>query len=339
MVSQDMAGNLLKEAHDFVNGDPEDRVQEFFLAKEVEVEPEEDDEDGEGEQETELEIGRISFHENINTELNAIFVEELYKLQSSVDHGNQDILPYQASNIEKDPKPVQYVSVDDIPDYDIYRPFTRESGFDETEFSKFEDADFQAIRIRDRLSQQWFVGFRKYTARQVIGSSWKVKLLLRGEEYDVFEEDVYALPETFDAFVFDDVLFVKNQSQAEDIFGYFDQYRESANRVFQGIQDSEFTIHNMDEFKAAVYRDKNALRKMVEVENRGIYDRLSQDQVEQVIDEYDLDVETAERNGDWGIVLPSAGDKGEIISLLNDDHLYSDITDSRYQARGKEERG
>lgn len=340
MVDRQEARALLAEAHEFVNGDPDDRVQDYFLARTETEELDDDADSDEVEEETRLAIGKIPLHSNIQTELNAIFVEELFKeVAAVVRNQEKPISRYDASNIEEEPTPLQFLEVEEIPEYNIFEPFTAGESFNETDFSSFPSPDFQALRIRDRLTQDWFLGFRKFTKRQVVGSSWKVKLLLRNNEYDIFEDDLYALPETFDAFYYAGVLFVKNQGRAEDIFQYFQEYRERADAVFQGIEDSDFKIHNLDDFRNAVYRDRSALRKMVEVERRGLYNRLEPSVVERYIDEYDINLEVAERDGEWGIILPSIGDKNELISLLNDDHLYSELTETKYQARGKEQRG
>ncbi|AUG46428.1 DUF4868 domain-containing protein [Haloarcula taiwanensis] len=334
MVSDDEAKSLLREAHNFVNGDPDDRIQEFFVARVDEKEVEEGD--GTITQETELDVGEIPFHAHIITELLSMYIEELYKeVASVVKKEEKPISTYEVGNIEKTPSPLQYMPVDDLPDYNIFKPFTNKDGFSETDFQSFESPDFQALRVRDGLNQNTFVAFRKFTRRQIVGSSWKVKLLLRENEYDQFNDNLYALPESFDAFVFNGTMFVKNQGAFEDIFKYFVEYRQKANEVFDALDDGEITIHNLGEFESAVNGDRSALRKMVEVERRGLYQELERDQVQTVIDEFDLDVDVATVDDEWGLIMPSKGDKKDLISLLNDDHLYSQITENRYQARGK----
>ena len=331
MVSDKEAKEILSDAHDFVNGDPEKRIQEFLLAKAIDK----DDEEEESSNDEELEIGAIPFHENIQTELSKIFVDELYNLVSAVVRNEEKpISRYEAGNIERDEVPIQYLPVEEIPNYDIFDPFTRQSGFEETSYESFNSPDFQAFRVRDKWGDM-FVAFRKFSKRQIVGSSWQVKLTLRDSEYDVFEENLIALPENIDAFVYDGILFVINQGKFEDIFDYFTSYKQSTRNVLDELEDSQLTIHDEDLFERAVLSDRTALRKMVTVERRGLYKQLEREQVEEVIEEFDLDVNVREIDGEWGITLSTRGDKKDVIRILNDDHLYSEITDSKYQSLRK----
>ncbi len=181
-----------------------------------------------------------------------------------------------------------------------------------------------------------FLGFRKFTRRQIVGSSWKVKLTLSGEEYDKFEDELFALPEHFDAFYYEGDVFVKNQRKFEDIFNFFAEYESRTDEVLEGLRESEIKIHNEQEFKEAISGDRSALRKMAVVKERGLYEDLTKEKVENEITKYDLDLQAQDKNGEWGIILPSKGHKKDLIRLLNDDNLYSESTETRYQARGKQ---
>lgn len=330
MVSADKAKETLNDAYDFANGDPEDRIQDFFLAAEK-VPGEDSERDNEY-----LDIGCVPFHKNIQTELNALFVEDLFKVvRDVIRNEDKPLSKYQAGNIEDEVVPIQYLPVEEIPNYSIFEPFTRKSGFDETSYDSFESPEIQALRIRSRLADEMFVAFRKFSTRQIVGSSWKVKLTHRDSEYDIFKDDLVALPEKIDAFVYDGIMFVINQRKFEDMFDYFTAYKNSAENVFGEIEDSEFTIHTFDLFQEAVLSDQSALRKMVTVEERELYNQLNRETVQRVIDEFNLDVDLEERSGEWGLVMESRSDKRDIIRLLNDDHLYSELTNSRYQAQAK----
>lgn len=337
MVSQERAKELLKEAKEFANWDPDRQLQDFFLAKEKFV-AEGEEEGGSVDGEEQLVVQELPLHDNINTELNALFMEELSRIVSKVAQDQKVPLDeYEAKNIERDPRPIQYLPIDEIPDEKVFDPFTRDSGIDETSVEEFESADFQAMRVRD--SDTTFVAIRKFTRRQIVGSSWKVTLHLEENEYDRFEDELFALPENIDAFVYKDVLFVVNQRKFEDIFNYFESYKKKANTVFDGIESSELMIHNQDEFEQAVLGDRTALRKMVRIENRALYEHEEFDQgnIETLIDDYNLGIISKEKDGGWGIVMPNKGNKTDILRLLNDDHLLSDITAEKYQARSKRE--
>lgn len=331
MVSADRAKELLSEAHDFLNGTPEDRVQEFLLAKET---TEESDEKDEASPQNVLEIVKVPLHENIHTELNGIFVDEMYKILSDVvKQEERPISRYSAGNIHKEKVPIQYIPFNEIPDYKLFHPLSNSNSFREDSYNGLGSADFQVLRVRDKWGNM-FLAFRKFTRNQIVGSSWKVKLTLSGNEYDKFEEDLFALPEKFDAFLFNDYLFVVNQGKFEDIFNYFSEYEKRTERVLEGLKESEITIHNTDFFKNAINNDKLALRKMAVVEEEGLYKELTPEKVKDEIEQYNLNVETKEIDGEWGLTLPSKGDKRDLIKILNDDNLFSESTETRYQTTG-----
>lgn len=281
-----------------------------------------------------LEVVEVPLHNEIHLELNRIFVEELYKVVSETNQNEEkSVTEYNAANINRTPKPIQYLPIDSISHYDLFEPITDSSPFPENSYEGLGAADFQALRVRDQWGNM-FVGFRKFTKNQIVGSSWKVKLMLTDNEYDLFEDNLFALPEKFDAFLYKDHLFVINQGSFEDIFNYFSDYEESTQNVLDGLEESEITIHNDDFFEEAVSGDRYALRKMAVVEQRGLYSQLSKEKVEKEIEEYDLNVETAEKDGEWGLILPSKGDKKDLIRLLNDENLISESTELRYHAPG-----
>lgn len=334
MVSVDGARDIIESAYDFLNGDPENRVQEFLLAKETTYEPDEG-EDDEQEPEKALDIIEVPLHDDIHTDLNAIYVEELFKLYSeTVKKETKPVSEYSAGNINRDPVPVQYLPFSDLPEQDLFKPLINTTNFDEDSYDGLGSADFQAIRVRDKWGKM-FVAFRKFTRSQIVGSSWKVKLALRGTEYDRFEDNLFALPERFDAFLFDGHLFVNNQGKFEDIFNFYRDYEQRTNDVLDGLKDTEITIHNADFFKEAIMGDRTALRKMAVVEERGLYKNLTRDDVEKEIEKYDLSVNEEVVDGTWGLILPNRGDKRDLIRILNDDNLFSESTQKRYQSQKK----
>lgn len=332
MVSKERAKEIIEEAYDFLNGDPQNRVQEFLLAKERFEEPDDENEPPQ----KQLEIVEVPLHEDtIHAKLNAIFVEEMSKiLVNVVENEDKPISEYSAGNINQEITPLQHIPFSDIPEYDLFDTLTDTSTFPEKSYDGLGSADFQVLRVRDEWGRMFFA-FRKFTRRQIVGSSWKVKLALTGgDEYDIFDDNLFALPEKFDAFLFEDHLFVVNQGSFEDIFNYFIEYEDRTNEVLDNLAESEITIHNSEFFEECVSNDRSALRKMAVVKERGLYENLTPEKVEQEIEQYSLNVNTEEQDGEWGLVLPSKGDKKDLIRILNDGNLYSESTERRYQVTG-----
>jgi hypothetical protein len=157
------------------------------------------------------------------------------------------------------------------------------------------------------------------------------------ERYDPFEQAVITIPERIDCLWYRDTIFVFRSKRFEDIFDYLEQYKRHANTVLTGIDESELNIHNMGEFVESIEGDRRALRKMDSVRKRGLYEDMEQDDVEDVVDEFDLGVEVETNDdGEWGITVPDLRQKWDVIRLLNDDHVVSYVTDLQYQVYGKD---
>jgi hypothetical protein len=79
---------------------------------------------------------------------------------------------------------------------------------------------------------------------------------------------------------------------------------------------------------------------MHKVRDRGLYEELSRDDVEEIVDEFELDIAvTTNEGGEWGIRIPDMRKKWDVIRILNDDHVLSYVSDNLFQVTGgKEER-
>ena len=322
----------LKEAYEFLNGDPDNRVREFLLANEVSIEDEED-----GDEEMEIEYHEMPIHSDIHLDLNRIFVNELYKIRSEIQKkSKRSLSEYQASNINYEPVPLQYLPFSSIPDDEKYKPLLQSNDFSEIQPEEIDSFDFQAIRVRDEWGKM-FIAFRKFTRSQIVGSSWRVKLALANGEFDRYESNLFALPQNFDAFFFDDTLFVDNQGKFEDIFNYFKEYEKNVQNVFDELENHGISIHNKDFVEEALLGDRYALRKMAAINKQKTYTSLSQDDIVKQISDYDLDVEVKTHGDDWSLVVPNKGDKDDLLKILNEDNVIAEASNNRYQAVGKRE--
>lgn len=107
--------------------------------------------------------------------------------------------------------------------------------------------------------------------------------------------------------------------------------------LYIAVRLIEINIADFDRFVDSVRNDRRALRKMWEIKRVGIYNDLSRDEVEQIVSNFNLSIDVEEGDGDedWTIAISGLRKKWDIIRLLNDDHLYSDLSKDRYQVYGK----
>lgn len=254
-----------------------------------------------------------------------------------INEGNRELEEYSISNMDKDTVPLQYVELEDIDRPERYLRMMNADSFDGTSYEEESDIAFQALRVTSERTGERVVALQKFTNRQISLDSDGIRLTKGDEGYDPFEQAVITIPERIDSLWYQDTIFVFRSKRFEDIFDYLEQYKRHANKVLEGIDESELNIHNMDEFVDAIEGDRRALRKMESVEKRGLYEDMKKRDVEDVVAEFDLGVKVETNDdGNWGITIPDLRQKWDVIRLLNDDHVVSYVTDLQYQVYGKD---
>lgn len=332
MVEKSTAEETLKGALNFIEAD-EERTRDFVIARNTTIETEDGTKKG-------YELGELGFHSNVVDELEEIVADRIRRqIERSVDGDAKSFEQYHISNVDKDVEPLQYLEAESIPDFERFEEVVTNTDCPETSFKDGDRPEFQTIRTKDPDGNM-VVAFQKYSNRQILGKGYRAKFLLGGDnEFDRVRDNLLAIPERVDALYYDGLIFVFNPSKFEDIFDYLEMYESRATSVFEGLEETDIRIHNFEEFAESVRNDRRALRKMRQIEELGLYQDLERDEVEEVAKEFDLDIEVGENSdGEWGIRVPDMRKKWDVIRLLNDDHLYSSLTEGRYQVYGKDQR-
>lgn len=267
--------------------------------------------------------------DKIQSETRKIFVDETKSLER-----------YHISNADREDIPLQFIEAEDIPHFDRFSQLSETDAFPESLYDDVPSPNFQTIRLKQGSTPR-VVAFQKFTKRQILGKSWRLKFSLRdGEEYNIFRDNLMGIPERIDALYYDGLVFVFEPKRFEDIFDYVDEYETQANQVIDGLLDSNINIHQFAEFNDSIKNDRRALRKMHKVQERGVYEDITQNEVEDIIQEFDLDISVLNPpDGEWEINIPDMRKKWDVIRILNDDHVLSYITDDKFQVTGsKDER-
>ena len=279
----------------------------------------------------------IPFNNEIYQSMQESAATQVRNRFDEIEETSSNLEAYSISNTERDNVPLQYVEWDELERPERYNRIINTDSFDFTSFEEQSDIGFQAFRISSERTGERVVAFQKFTRRQVSGDTDGHRLTMNGDEYDSFEQEVITIPSQIDCLWFRDTIFVFQAKRFEDIFDYLQQHKRHANTVLTGIDDSELNIHNMDEFVDSIENDRRALRKMESVQKRGLYENMEREDVEDVVDEFDLGVNVETNDDDeWGITIPDLRQKWDVIRLLNDDHVISYVTDLQYQVYGKD---
>lgn len=263
------------------------------------------------------------------------------QISSVLESKKKDIVEYDISNRKKEDSLLEYVQTDKIQNFERFDGLFDTESLVKERYQPGQQQEFQAYRVIED-GEVKFAALQKFTQRQVLSKSDGVKLAFRDDstEYEPFDGKVVSFLDRIDCFYFDESIFILNPTKFEDIFDYLYEYKDDANDVLTAVKNSNINIADFDRFVNSVKRDRRALRKMREIKQVGIYNDLSRDEVEQIVKDFNLsiDIEEGDTDEDWAIAIPDLRKKWDIIRLLNDDHLYSDLSKDRYQVYGKDNR-
>lgn len=259
---------------------------------------------------------------------------EVQRLVDDIAEG-RTLQEYDIRAIEQDTSPIQYISADEIPHPSRFEPLFTDTDIGQITTYEENYPEFQSYRLNVNPT---ITGFKRFTRRQIVEAEEHFRMYSDDGEYSQFEEDLVTLPDNFDCIFYDGELIVLNPNNFESIFDYFETYLVHADEILTTIGESDINIRNYDEFVDSILDDRRALRKMEEIESIGLYDEITQSDVEEVVQTYDLSIDVYDSGDEWEIVIPDLRNKWDVIRLLNDDHLISDLTEDRYQVYGKDRR-
>lgn len=261
---------------------------------------------------------------------------EVRALVDSFTEG-REIQQYDIRSVDQDMSPIQFLSTTEIPSRERFSPLFQNVRLDDSTTYQEDLPYFQSYRINVNPT---ISAMKIFSRRQILETEDQYRMYAdeNEDEYTKFEQDIVTLPDNFDCIYYDGEIIVINPKNFEKIFDYFEIYRAHADNVLTTLDDSNINVHNFDKFVESIQGDRRALRKMKEIEDIGLYSEITQSDVERVVNEYNLSIEVDSSGQDWEIVIPDMRHKWDIIRLLNDDHLRSELTEDRYQVYGKDRR-
>jgi len=139
------------------------------------------------------------------------------------------------------------------------------------------------------------------------------------------------LETTIDCFVFDGLLFVLRKNDYRRIFDQLEAVRQRA-RLAAAALHAKVPIANFDAFAEACSTQAAMADKLIAIQGRDYFDRLSYDMLKPVIDEFKLKIPIEPRDGTPHLVfLTEPEQRWRILRLVDDDFLKSSIVRSTRQ--------
>lgn len=293
-----------------------------------------------------LEFSRSILEDKKGFDLDCIFISKGYELKKALIQDNLkdeiiENLVERFIKITDDMKVVEYdpivkidgsidsISVEDVTKLNEIKNnlYNIESIEEAKKFEELQDSKAYAMVLKKDNSSIIF--FKKVISSIYLKS--KMKILWFEGRMQKFNKDILSIDEKFDCVMYSDDLLVFSKSAFEQIFDYKDEYTKKANENIAYI-DNFSIINNIDlireESEKVTIKKKLAKIKSENIDwfNNQLQNNFNK--IEHTINTVGLDIEIVD--GKLNI-----NDVSELIHLVQNDYLKSEIDDENYVADSK----
>ncbi|WP_312910164.1 Kiwa anti-phage protein KwaB-like domain-containing protein [Natronosalvus caseinilyticus] len=280
---------------------------------------------------------RVMAKSRVLSELEELVYEKVENKRTALANNNKETDSYSISNKDRDEDLIQYVSTADIPQFENFERLIEGERFRGTDYEESPIPSFQAIRLHD--SNDMVIAFQFYSRRQILGRKSRLRLRITDEVYTPIDETVMAIPNRIDCLYYADTILIFNQRNFEKIFDYMDEFERVAEDVFDDLEDGDVPIANFDLFKEAAKSYPDAMRKMYEVKQLGVYEEMDMGAAKGIIDDFEVELNVVSNdNGEEALKMRDKRDVWKVLSLFNEDHVDSRLTETPYITTGGKQR-
>jgi Domain of unknown function (DUF4868) len=177
--------------------------------------------------------------------------------------------------------------------------------------------------------------FRAFSAAAELKRKNLAAIVSRDGPFQLLDEEIFLFDTNVDCVVFGGYVFVLRKNDYRRIFEQLEQLREVAIHA-AGRLNERVPIANFDEFAQACARQPAMADKLVAIQSRDYFSRLSYEMLAPVIDEFELEIPIVEQDGAPHLVFQSPpAYRWRILRLVDDDFLRSSMTDHQYEVNSK----
>src|SRR5437867_7458707 len=176
---------------------------------------------------------------------------------------------------------------------------------------------------------------RTFTPKnELTRSGWK-GIVQRGDYYNRVKEKIFMFDEESDCLVWRDHVFIKNVTQFERIFRYFEALQSTAKQTIASIS-VRLPISNLNNFKKACMGNALMLSKLSQIAKKPYLATVTMRDIKQTIKDFKLPIEIITEDGKEQLLFdPSPSKRWLILKLLGDDYLGSTMTKLKYASNSK----
>jgi len=177
--------------------------------------------------------------------------------------------------------------------------------------------------------------FRSYTPKMMLSRSRFFAMVFRQGIYDHVVEPAFLFDHHIDCVNYSGMMFIFKKENFYEIFRFFETIRRVAKETLDTIR-ATVPILNFDEFAKDCEGHLAKLEKLRNIAAKPYWGKITIEDIKKVIKKNNLSVQIAQTNtGEKLVYDPS--DKWVLLKLLDDDYLWSLMTEHSYEVSGKRE--
>lgn len=280
-----------------------------------------------------LNIYKGRMHEDLDQQI----IDTFYpKIRSRLVRRQYDLVPYNPA-LTPDRTVNWFYPSDEVPFYGIVLKKLAEiddenpTYYDNTVLSY---SDIWALWIKIRTQGNEFYFLRKITPQKVLNTGGKLALIFSQTVFRKLDQNVLTIDGNFDVFALNGTLIFENKTNFEKTLLYEEIKRQVANETLDEIQSIDI-IENFDDLRGYLEDDKHSINKLNKLREKEYFRQKTFADYHRIIRDYAVPVTVDEENGKFNI--SSKAEAKQLIKVLNDDYLKSELTDLKYSANSKEE--
>jgi hypothetical protein len=179
------------------------------------------------------------------------------------------------------------------------------------------------------------VFFRTYSPKKELTRRAGFAALLSRGSYDKVESKIFLFDHDTDCFAWDGYLFIHNVGAFQRIFGYFEELRAMANATVDAVL-AQVPVSNAEAFRTTCTGQLQMMSKLAQIARKPYLNRVTMADMRRTIQEFELDVQIVQENGEEKLVFEGSLEKRWLIlKLLDDDYLGSIMTNEKYEVNSK----
>jgi hypothetical protein len=180
-----------------------------------------------------------------------------------------------------------------------------------------------------------FYFFRSYTPKKMLSRSRFFAMVFRHGIYDQVIEPAFLFDHHIDCVSYSGMMFIFKKENFYEIFRFFETIRRVAAETLDTIR-ATVPILNFDDFARDCEGHLAKLEKLRNIAAKPYWGKITIEDIKKVVKKNNLSVQIAQTSAGEKLVYDPS-DKWVLLKLLDDDYLWSLMTEHSYEVSGKRE--